>query len=309
MNAPLSPATAAAPASAATAPLRRKPLVRTGPLLAPAVTVLLLWMIVPLAMTLWFSVQRYNLLDPTITGFAGLDNYEFLLTDPALPTVVLNTIKLLGGVLLASVVVGTLLAVLLDQDFFGRGIARLLVIAPFFVMPTVGALVWKNLLMHPVNGFFAWLATSLGFRSIDWFTDLPMAAIVTIVSWQWIPFATLILLTALQSLDREQIEAARMDGARGFTLLHFIILPHLARPISVVVMIETIFLLAVFAEILITTGGGPGQATTTLTYLIYLRALLEWDVGGASAGAVLAIVLANVVAFFLVRTIARNIDR
>jgi sorbitol/mannitol transport system permease protein len=266
-------------------------------------------MIVPLAMTLWFSVQRYNLLDPSISGFAGFDNYEFLLTDPVLPTVVLNTIKLLGGVLLASVVFGTLLAVLLDQDFFGRGIARLLVIAPFFVMPTVSALVWKNLLMHPVNGFFAWVATSLGFRSIDWFTDLPMAAIVTIVSWQWIPFATLILLTALQSLDREQIEAARMDGARGFTLLRFIILPHLARPISVVVMIETIFLLAVFAEILITTGGGPGQATTTLTYLIYLRALLEWDVGGASAGAVLAIVLANVVAFFLVRTVARNLDR
>jgi sorbitol/mannitol transport system permease protein len=313
MNAPLSQAAVAAPAAIVAPPVggtrRGRPLVRTGPLLAPAVTVLLLWMIVPLAMTLWFSVQRYNLVDPTISGFAGFDNYEFLFTDPVLPQVVWNTIVLLGGVLLASVVFGTLLAVLLDQEFWGRGVARLLVIAPFFVMPTVGALVWKNLLMHPVNGFFAWIALSLGFKPVDWFTDLPMAAIVTIVSWQWIPFATLILLTALQSLDREQLEAARMDGARGPSLLRFIILPHLARPISVVVMIETIFLLAVFAEILITTGGGPGQATTTLTYLIYLRALLEWDVGGASAGAVLAIVLANVVAFFLVRTVARNLDK
>ena len=122
------------------------------------------------------------------------------------------------------------------------------------------------------------------------------------------PFATLILLTAIQSLSGEQVEAARMDGAKPLSMFWFIILPHMLRPITVVVMIETIFLLTVFAEILVTTSGGPGDATTTLTYLIYLRALVEWDVGGASAGGVIAIVLANVVAFFLVRTVARNLD-
>lgn len=298
---------AADPSPAARAPKMRRS-VRTGPLLAPAVGLLLVWMIVPLAMTLWFSLQRYNLLNPFLTGFAGFENYYFLLTDPALAAAIVNTIVLVGSVLIVTVVLGTLFAVLFDQDFFGRGVARLLIIAPFFVMPTVSALIWKNLLMHPVNGLMSWVTRSLGLGVIDWFGTWPMTAIVVIVSWQWVPFATLILLTAIQSLDREQVEAARMDGARGIRLFWNITLPHLLRPIAVVVMIETIFLLSIFAEILVTTSGGPGTATTNLTYLIYVRALLEYDVGGASAGGVIAIILANVVAIFLIRTVARNLD-
>jgi sorbitol/mannitol transport system permease protein len=112
----------------------------------------------------------------------------------------------------------------------------------------------------------------------------------------------------MQSLDREQMEAARMDGAKGPAMFIHIIVPHLLRPISVVVMIETIFLLSIFAEIQVTTSGGPGTATTNLTYFIYLRALLQWDIGGASAGGVIAIILANIVAAFLIRTVARNLD-
>lgn len=282
--------------------------VRTGPLLAPAVSVLLLWMIVPLVMTLWFSFQRYNLQNPLITGFAGINNYKFLLLNKTLWISIVNTIILVGSVLAATVIFGVLFAVVYDVEFPGRNIARLLVIAPFFVMPTVAALIWKNLLMHPVNGLFARITRSLGLGVVDWFSQVPMLSVIMIVAWQWIPFATLILITAMQSLDREQMEAARMDGAKGPTMFWFIVLPHLLRPISVVVMIETIFLLSVFAEILVTTSGGPGNATTNLTYFIYLKALLQWDVGGASAGGVIAIVLANIVAAFLVRTVARNLE-
>lgn len=296
----------------ATAPTKtsrsRRRNVNTLPLLGPSVAVLLLWMIVPLAMTLWFSFQRYNLLNPLLTGFAGVENYRFLLTDPALWTAMINTLLLVGWVLIVTVGLGTLLAVLFDQEFFGRSVARLLAIAPFFVMPTVSALIWKNMLMHPVNGVFAFLVTSLGLPPIDWFATLPLTSIVIIVSWQWLPFALLILLTAIQSLDHEQKEAARMDGAGPIAMFFFIILPHLGRAISVVIMIETIFFLTIFAEIFVTTSGGPGLATTNLAYLIYIRALLEFDVGGASAGGVIAIVLANIVAIFLVRAIARDLD-
>jgi sorbitol/mannitol transport system permease protein len=283
-------------------------LMRTWPLLTPAIAILFVWMIVPLVMTLWFSFQRYNLVDPSITGYAGFKNYKFLFEDPALLASIINELVMVASVLAATIIFGTGFAILLDQDFFGKGIARLLVIAPFFVMPTVSALIWKNLLMNPVSGVFAWVTTKLGFGAIDWFTNLPMTSIVLVVSWEWIPFATLILLTAMQSLDRDQIEAARMDGARGVQLFRFVILPHLMRPISIVVMIETIFLLAIFAEIFVTTGGGPGTATITLTYLIFIRALADYDVGGASAAGVLAIILANIVAFFLVRTIAKNVN-
>lgn len=297
--------TAATPGAAAAPAPRRA---GTLPLLSPAVGVLLLWSLVPLAMTLWFSFQRYSLLDPTVGGFAGLDNYEFLVTDPDFWASLVNTLVLVGSVLVITVGLGTLLAVLYDQPFPGQGVARLLAIAPFFVMPTVSALVWKNLMMHPIYGVFGALARALGLPPVDWFADHPMLSVILIVSWQWLPFALLILLTAVQSLDGEQKEAARMDGAGAVAQFVFITLPHLGRAISVVIMIETIFLLTVFAEIFVTTSGGPGNATTNLAFLIYARALLQFDVGGGSAGGVVAILLANLVAFFLVRSIARRLE-
>jgi sorbitol/mannitol transport system permease protein len=259
-------------------------------------------------MTLWLSLQRYSLLSAEQRAFAGQENYRFLLTEPGLLTALGNTLWLVGWVLAATVVLGTLLAVLLDQDFFGRGVARVLVIAPFFVMPTVAALVWKNMMMHPANGVIGWVLRSVGLQPIDWFSQAPLTAIIIMVAWQWLPFATLILLISVQALDPERKEAARMDGAGPISMFFFIIVPHLARSISVVVMIETLFLLSVFAEIFVTTSGGPGFASTNLAFLIYRYALLEYDVGGASAGGVIAIVLANFVAAFLIRTMARSIE-
>ncbi|WP_104202559.1 carbohydrate ABC transporter permease [Billgrantia saliphila] len=281
---------------------------RSLSLQAPAVSLLLLWMLVPLGMTLWFSFQRYNLLMPEMTGFAGLENYEYLFTDPALWRAMGNTLLLVGWVLVITVVGGTLLAVLFQQEFPGRGIARVLAISPFFVMPTVSALVWKNMMMHPDNGVLAWLARVFGASPVDWFSSLPLTSIVIIVAWQWLPFALLILLTAMQSLDDDQVEAARMDGAGPLAVFFYITLPHLKRAISVVIMIEMIFLLTIFAEIYVTTSGGPGLATTNLAYLIYMQSLLDFDVGLGSAGGVVAIVLANIVAIFLVRLVARNLE-
>jgi sorbitol/mannitol transport system permease protein len=277
-------------------------------MMSPAVILLFAWMIVPLAMTLYFSFLRYNLLMPGMEEWAGLFNYRFFLTDPAFGAALTNTLLLVGGVLLITVGGGLFLALLLDQPFFGQGIVRLLVVAPFFVMPTVSALVWKNMLMHPVNGLFAWLARSVGMEPVDWLAQLPLFSIILIVAWQWLPFATLILLTALQSLDEEQQEAAEMDGASALSRLFYITLPHLARAITVVILIETIFLLSVFAEILVTTSGGPGTASTNITYLIYTQALLQFDVGGASAGGIVAVILANIVAIFLVRMIGKNLE-
>ena len=277
-------------------------------LLTPAVGLLFVWMIVPLVMTIYFSVLNYNLLDPGNISFVRLENYRYFLTDPAFFAALGNTLKLVGGVLVLTVVGGILLALLLDQPFFGVGIVRLMIIAPFFVMPTVSALIWKNLLMHPVSGLFAWLFKSVGLKPIDWFAQAPLTAIILIVAWQWLPFAALILLTALQSLDPEQKEAAEMDGTPALSFFFYIVLPHLARAITVVILIETIFLLNVFAEILVTTGGGPGLDTTNIPFLVYAQALLQFDVGGASAGGIVAVILANIVAFFLVRMIGRNLE-
>ena len=287
---------------------------------SPSVLLLFLWMIVPLAMTVYFSFLRYNLLDPNAACsiltpgqlldasnrcIAGWSNYKFFLTDPKFFQAMGNSLILVGWVLGVSVVVGTLLALLLDQAFYGRGMVRIMMIAPFLVMPTVSALVWQNMLMDPVSGFFATIFKGLGLQPIDWFTHYPMTAVVIMVAWQWVPFATLILLTSLQSLDGEQKEAAEMDGTPPLSFFWYIVLPHLIRPMTVVILIETIFLLNVFAEIYVTgTGGRAGN----LPFLVYQYGLISNDIGGASAGGIVAVILANIVAFFLMRVIGKNLE-
>ncbi|NKJ47939.1 sugar ABC transporter permease [Burkholderia sp. SG-MS1] len=276
-------------------------------LVSPSVAVLVLWMAIPLAMTIWFSFSRYNLLNPDLRGFAGLDNYRYLASDPSFWPSIANTLELIVSVLVITVVGGVLMAILFDRKFYGQGVARLLAIAPFFVMPTVSALIWKNMILHPVYGLVAQGMRAIGLQPIDWFAVYPLTAVIMIVAWQWLPFAFLILFTAIQSLDQEQKEAARIDGAGPFSMFFYITLPHLRRAIAVVVMMETIFLLSIFAEIYTTTGGGPGTATTNLSYLIFSLGLQQFDVGLASAGGILAVVLANIVSFFLVRMLAKNL--
>lgn len=277
-------------------------------MISPSVLLLLGWMLVPLCMTLYFSTLRYNLIVPSDNPFVGWENYYWFVTDPSFKAAMFNTLLLVGGVLCITVVGGILFALLLDQPMWGQGLIRIMVISPFFVMPTVSGLVWKNMFMNPVNGIFGHVAQALNLAPVEFFSQIPLLSIILIVSWQWLPFATLILLTALQSLDRDQLEAAEMDGAKSLSRFIYIMIPHLARAITVVILIQTIFLLSIFAEILVTTNGGPGVATTNLTYLIYVSSLLQFDVGMGSAGGVIAIILANIVAIFLMRLIGKNLD-
>ncbi len=278
-------------------------------LLTPAVTTLFLWMIVPLLMTIYFSVIRYNLMQPEQTGFIGLENFEYFVTDPSFSVAVMNTLLLLGSVIAITVVFGLAIALLIDEPFPGRGLVRLLLISPFFVMPTVNALLWKHMMMNPIYGVLAQVWKFFGATPVDWLTDHPLFSVIIMVSWQWLPFATLIMMTSLQSMSREQIEAARMDGANYLQLLRYLYIPHLARAMVVVVMIELIFLLSVFAEIYTTTGGGPGDASTNVAFLIFKQALLNFDAGVASAGALFAVILANIAAAFMIRMIGKNLDK
>ena len=288
--------------------------------MAPAVFLLLVWMLVPLSLTLIFSFKRFMPLrgDRIESGWdwvtffpsldwVGFENFSRFVNASSFWPAVQTTLVIVGGVLAVCVIFGTLLALLLDQPMWGQGIVRILIIAPFFVMPTVSALVWKNMFMDPVNGLFAHLWRAFGAEPVVWLSNAPIFSIILIVSWQWLPFATLILLTAIQSLDSEQLEAAEMDGANPLARFYFIVLPHLSRAITIVILIQTIFLLAIFAEIFVTTGGAFG--TRTLTYLIYQRVLESQNVGLGSAGGVYAIILANIVALFLMRIVGKNLDR
>lgn len=275
-------------------------------MMAPAVILLLGWMLVPLLMTLWFSFRIYLPMRGGDQGWAGFDNYTRFVTSSAFWPSIQTTLIIVLGVLAITVIFGILIALLLDQPIWGQGVVRILVIAPFFVMPTVSALVWKNMFMDPVNGLFSHVSRFFGAEPISWLSDASLPSIIMIVSWQWLPFATLILLTAVQSLDSEQLEASEMDGAPWSKRFWYIILPHLGRAITIVILIQTIFLLAIFAEIFVTTGGAFG--TRTLSYLIFQRVLESQNVGLGSAGGVYAIILANIIAIFLMRIVGKNLD-
>jgi sorbitol/mannitol transport system permease protein len=278
-------------------------------LLTPAVAAIAAISVVPLLITLYYAFVKFNLLEPGDHPFHAVDNFHFFFTDGAFLPALQNTFVLMFSVMVVTVVGGAALALLINEAFPGRMLVRVLLISPFLIMPAVNALMWKNMLLNPIYGLFAQVSRFLGFAPVDWLSAYPLLSIIMMVAWQWLPFACLIFMTALQSMDREQLEAAGMDGANYLQKLRYLYIPHLWRAVSVVLMIEMIFLLSVFAEIFTTTGGGPGFETTTITFMIYQQALQAYDIGAASAGALFAILLANIAAFFLMRVIGKNLAK
>jgi sorbitol/mannitol transport system permease protein len=165
------------------------------------------------------------------------------------------------------------------------------------------AVLWKNVLLDPSFGISAYLLSLFGIKNFYLIEEFPMGSVIAIVSWQWIPFVMLILLAGLQSLPDSTVEAARIDGASGFNMFGYIILPHLRRFIEIALLLETIFILNEFGIIFVTTTGGPGIQTTNLPYQIFLEAFSRQNVGRASAYGIFAIVLANILVTIFLRII------
>ncbi len=272
----------------------------------PAIIFMVVVTQVPLLFTLSYSLERWNLLRPDRRKFLGLDNFPKILENRDFWTIIQNTLVLTVSVVVITLIIGMILALLLNREFPGRGIVRTVLITPFLLMPTVSAVLWKNVLFNPAFGLLAAIFAIVGLPRPDLLADYPMTSVVIIVVWQWTPFMMLILLAGLQSLDHEQMEAGQIDGGGPLVLFRYIILPHLQRYIELAVLMETLFILSVFGVIFVTTSGGPGIQTTNLSYGIYQEAFQRWDIGEASALGVYAIILANIVLLFFVRVLRRG---
>jgi len=273
----------------------------------PAIIYLIVLTQVPVLFTLYYSVTNWNLLRPDRARmFIGLQNYIgfFVARDTA--RIMLNTLVFSVGVVVLSLVFGMILALLLTREFRGRNLARTLLITPFLIMPTVSAVMWKNMLFNPAFGLISSTLAALGGPRVDWMNQHAMASLITIVTWEWTPFMMLILLSGLQGLAKEQLEAAQIDGSGPLTTFRSIVLPHLTRYIEIGVLLETLFVLNIFGEIFTTTTGGPANYTTTLTFNIYLEAFKRWNVGRASAFAVIAVIFANIITLLFIRIIRRD---
>jgi sorbitol/mannitol transport system permease protein len=272
----------------------------------PAIIFMVIVTQIPLLLTLRYSLERWNLLRPERRATIWFDNYIDIIQNRDFWTIIINTLVLTFSVVVLTLVFGLLLALLLNRDFPGRNIVRTMLITPFLIMPTVSAVLWKNVLFNPAFGLLAALFAMLGLDRPDFLADAPMMSVIIIIVWQWTPFMMLILLAGLQSLDTEQIEASQIDGANAFTQFRYIVLPHLQRYIEIAVLMETLFILSVFGEIFVTTSGGPGIQTTNLSFGIYQEAFNRWNIGEASAMGVYAIILANIVVLLFVRVLRRG---
>src|SRR5712691_8449452 len=169
---------------------RRDTWLRRLPLL-PAFAYVILVTQIPFALTIYYSFFSWNLLKPGSFRFSGLDNYSRLLTDESIRTAVFNTVVLTVSVIAISVVLGLAIASLLNSEVFGRGFMRTLMIAPFLIMPTAGALIWKDTLLNPLYGLLPYVLTPFGLGRVDWVNQYPMVTVVTVEVWRWTPFIEL----------------------------------------------------------------------------------------------------------------------
>lgn len=298
----------------------------------PAVLLLLGWMLIPLGMTLFYSFIRYVLnstirpewTTPSFANWRGFGNYDFVLNSKDFWFAVQNSVFIVGSILTLTVVLGVLIAVLINRSFPGRGVVRVLLISPFFVMPAVNAVLWINMLLDPVlglqgiavGGINAFAASMQEAPIIGWFfnlwpvlepisfraTQTSAVAVIMMVTWQWTPFAVLIFMTSLQSEDQQQKEAAVLDGASRWSQFRFLTLPHLGRPMAIVVMIQAIFHLSLYAEIEIVSRGNGNK---NLPYLI--GEFANNNIGAASATGIFAVILANIIAIFLLRMVGKTL--
>jgi sorbitol/mannitol transport system permease protein len=259
--------------------------------LLPALVITLLLTQIPFVMTIWYSFQNWNLLNPGQRGFAGFDNYVATFTDSVFWKAIWNTAILTGGATILSIIVGLVLAMLLQKNFPGRGVARTLAITPFFVMPVAVALFWRSAIFDPSFGLLGWLTDLVGLPRFNWLSEQSMFSIVLITSWRWMPFAMLVLLAGLQALPDDQLEAARVDGARWPQQFRWIVLPHLRPFLELTALLLSMNIIQTFGEIALLTAGGPAFGTTNITYYVYLRGFQSFDFGTASAYGLVALAL------------------
>ncbi len=272
--------------------------------LLPALVFVILVTQLPFVITLYYSLQRWNLVSTNAPRFVWFRNFINAASDQVFLKAVMNTAVMTFSIVVASVVVGGLLAAGLNREFRGRTIARTLAITPFFIMPVAAALFWKTGVYDPTFGILGWATDEIGIGRINWISQYPKVTIIILTTWQWSAFALLILLAGMQSFPTEVAEAAEVDGASRFYTFRRLMLPHLRPFIELTGLLIAMYVLENFAAIAILTNGGPAYSTTNLSYYVYLEAFSSFDLGRASAFGMISLWLAMALTIPMLRVVS-----
>jgi multiple sugar transport system permease protein len=267
----------------------------------PVIVTLVVLAIFPLAWTVAVSLRIENLFNPANSRWAGLGNFVYLATidETFWKSIYLTAIWSVITVTV-ELVVGFLVAILLDTALWGIGILRTLIIIPVFVSPVAMGLTWR-FMFEPVGGVINYLLRLLGIAPLAWHTspNTSLIAVMLVDIWQWTPFVALILLAGMQSIPDDVLEAACLDRIQGLTYIRRILLPLIWPVVTVVVLLRLVDAIRMFDSVYIITRGGPGTSTLLASVNMYLT-FLSGRLGVMAAfGIVLVVVINLVVVGFL----------
>src|SRR3954447_24091782 len=258
---------------------------------------------VPFVMSIWYSLTDWQVVPPGPRKFVGLENYGKLFSDHFFRQAVWTSIQLTVFPVLGAIILGTGFALLLDRKFFGQGLVRTLLITPFLLMPVVVGLIWKNQMFHGLYGVLNWVIEKLGGTPVDWVSRHPTTSLIIVLIWQWTPFMMLIMLAGLQSQPADVLEAAKVDGAKPFAIFRQLTLGHLRPYMELGVLLGTIYLLQVYDQIAVMTGGGPGS--TNVPYYVFQKSIGGgWEFGQASSYSIVVVLASIVIATIALRVLS-----
>lgn len=272
-------------------------------LLVPALLLLLLTTTAPLVYLGWNSLHRLDLGMPWLSGFAGLDNYAKMGSDPRFWNSLWLTAIYTVSTVALQVSVGLALALLVLQIPKGQGLLRIAAILPIVLAPVVVGLFWRTLVLAPDFGLVDMVSKALGMGSHNWLGDpqLALISVIAIHTWQWTPFAFLVLLATLSTLPPDVYEAARLDRAGAWQRFVYITLPLVRPAIVMVVILRAVTALSAFAAIFAATGGGPGSSTEILNLYAYRTSFTILNLGYGASLAVVLMVITLAVSWIMFR--------
>ncbi len=271
-------------------------------LLAPAL-VLLVGMLYPFGLGLYYSLTSYWLQYPNRFRFVWFDNYVSLVSEPLFARALQFTLGFTLVAVIVQVGLGLAVALFLHARIPGRNVIRALMLMPLMMPPVITALMWKIMMASTNGGILNYMLSFIGVDPINWFgsTQGAVVSVLIIDTWGNLPFVALVLLGGLQALPTEPYEAAQVDGASPVAMLRYLTLPLLSPFLVLVMTFRTMDSLRIFDVIYATTAGGPNDATTNLLFMAYQYSFQWYQMGKGMAQAVVLLLLIVIASYVLLR--------
>jgi sorbitol/mannitol transport system permease protein len=271
--------------------------------LLPALLFTIVLTQVPFVMSIWYSLTNWHVVPPGPRKFIGLSNYGKLFSDHFFRSAVWVSVEMTAVPVIGALVLGAAFALLLDRKFFGQGLVRTLLITPFLLMPVVVGLIWKNQMFNDLYGVINWVIDKLGGTPVDFVSRYPTWAIALTLIWQWTPFMMLIMLAGLQSQPSDVLEAAKVDGATPWGIFRQLTVAHLRPYAELGILLGTIYLIQVYDQVAVMTGGGPGS--TNVPYFVFQRSIGGgWEFGQASSYSIVVVIFSIIIATVSLRVLS-----